>query len=481
MSLIHAFSIEDMYSHESSNSFRHTSFFKKSLVRTLPLKSQPHHQSQSQSRLEDAKRGRFKTRMHPGRLHGQMRKNLYCVKVGFTYPKAANLATRGWMLDFELRAHESGAGDEDYYNMTLLHYEVKTEVPFKLRHCWEVLNGNPKWMNSEVPNFLAKSHEGASSHLNSNVNNLSTVFKSAYIHLADGSLSRYKARLVANDSSQQLGIDCDETFSPVVKPATIPTVLSLALTRHWPIHQLDVKNAFLNGDLLETVYMHQPPDFVDPRYPHHVCRLQREFDMTDLGALNHFLGNSVTRDTTTMFLSQKRYAMKLLERAHMLNCNPTQSSVDTESKLGPEGTPISDPTLYRSLAESSLVAYSDADWAGCPAICRSTSGYCVFFGNNILSWSSKRQPTLSRSSVEAEYQGVANVGAETAWLRNLLRELHTPLLTATLVYCDNVSAIYLSANPVQHQRTKHIEIDIHFVSDMVAMSHVRVLQVPSRY
>nr|GFA63967.1 ribonuclease H-like domain-containing protein [Tanacetum cinerariifolium] len=86
---------------------------------------------------------------------------------------------------------------------------------------------------------------------------------------ADGTLSRYKARLVANGSSQQLGIDCDETFSPVVKPATIRTVLSLAVSRKWPIHQLDVKNAFLNGDLSETVYMYQPLGFVVPRYPHH--------------------------------------------------------------------------------------------------------------------------------------------------------------------------------------------------------------------
>nr|GEU79576.1 ribonuclease H-like domain-containing protein [Tanacetum cinerariifolium] len=82
--------------------------------------------------------------------------------------------------------------------------------------------------------------------------------------------------------------------------------------------------------------------------------------------------------------------------------------------------------------------------------------------------SPKRQHTLSRSSVEAEYKGVANVVAEIAWLRNLLKELHTPLLFATLVYCDNVSAIYMTTNPVQHQRTKHIEIDIHFVRDMVA-------------
>ncbi|GKD27024.1 ribonuclease H-like domain-containing protein [Tanacetum coccineum] len=92
---------------------------------------------------------------------------------------------------------------------------------------------------------------------------------------ADMTLSCYKARLVANGSSQQLGVDFDETFSLVVKPATIRMVLSLAMSHQWPIHQLDVSNAFLNGDLYETVYMHQPPGFVNNRYPHHVCLLQR--------------------------------------------------------------------------------------------------------------------------------------------------------------------------------------------------------------
>ncbi|GJY18433.1 ribonuclease H-like domain-containing protein [Tanacetum coccineum] len=202
--------------------------------------------------------------------------------------------------------------------------------------------------------------------------------------------------------------------------------------------------------------------------------------MTDLGALNYFLGISVTHDSIGMDLSQNKYALELLKRAHMANCNPTRTPVDTESKLGFDGDPISDPTLYRS-PTGSLVAYTDADWAGCPTTRWSTSGYYVFFRDNLLSWSAKRQHTLSRSSAEAEYMGVANDVAQTAWLRNLLRELHTPLLSATLIYCDNVSAIYMTTNPVQHQRTKHIEIDIHFVRDMVARGQVRVLHVPSRY
>ena len=265
--------------------------------------------------------------------------------------------------------------------------------------------------------------------------------------------------------------------------------------------------------------------------------LHSEFAMTDLGSLNYFLGISAQRSESGLFLSQSKFAEEILERAHMAHCNPCRTPVDTESKLGSAGDPVHDPTLYRSLAgalqyltftrpdisyavqqvclymhdprephftalkrilryvrgtiehglqlhvssTTQLSAYTDADWAGCPVTRRSTSGYCVFLGDNLLSWSAKRQVTLSRSSAEAEYRGVANVVAETAWIRNLLLELHTPLTTATLVYCDNVSAVYLSTNPVQHQRTKHIEIDIHFVRDYVASGQVRVLHVPSRF
>ena len=130
---------------------------------------------------------------------------------------------------------------------------------------------------------------------------------------------------------------------------------------------------------------------------------------------------------------------------------------------------------------STLTAYTDADLVGCPDTRRSTSGYCVFLGDNLLSWSSKRQTTVSRSSAEAEYRGVSNVVAEICWLRNLLLELgHHPTRTS-LVYNDNVSAIYMSENPIQHQRTKHIEIDIHFVREKVQRGQIRVLHVPSRY
>lgn len=222
----------------------------------------------------------------------------------------------------------------------------------------------------------------------------------------------------------------------------------------------------------------------------------------------------------------------------MTNCNTCKTPADSRAKLAAaNGTPVEDPTLYRSLAgalqyltftrpdisfavqqvclfmhdprephlnalkrilryikgtldyglqlyptnSSELVAYTYADWAGCPTTRRSTSGYCVFLGNSLISWSSKRQQTVSRSSAEAEYRGVANAVAETTWLCNILLELHCSLSKATLVYCDNISAVYLSTNPVQHQRTKHVEIDLHFVRERIALGTVRVLHVPSSH
>jgi hypothetical protein len=261
--------------------------------------------------------------------------------------------------------------------------------------------------------------------------------------------------------------------------------------------------------------------------------------MKDLGLIHHFLGVHVQHLTGGgLHLSQRQFMIDILDRAGMSACKPCSTPVDTNPKLSAAtGALLEKPqaTDFRSLAgalqyltftrpdiayavqqvclhmhaprephltalkrilryvcgtlhlglslrpcsQDNLVVYSDADWAGCPDTRTSTSGYAVFLGDNLISWSSKRQVTVSRSSAEAEYRPVANAVAEATWLRQLLFELHSPLRRATLVYCDNISAVYMSANPVQHQRTKHIEIDLHFVRERVAIGDIRVLHVPT--
>nr|GEV64841.1 ribonuclease H-like domain-containing protein [Tanacetum cinerariifolium] len=335
-----------------------------------------------------------------------------------------------------------------------------------------------------------------------NVNIVCSIWLYKQKYNADGSSNWYKARLVANGRSQQQGIDCDERFIPVVKPATIRTVISLAISQEWPIHQLDMKNAFLHGHLTETVHMHQPPKFIDSAHSDYVCLLKvdsslfifhngpdtcdlllyvddiiltafstsllqriisllhEEFAMTNLGPLNYFLVQQLC-----LYMHDPR-------EPHLNAMKHVLCYLRGTTNLGLQ--------LFRSTT-SHLIAYSDADWAGCLATRRFTYVYYVFLGDNLLTWSSKRQDTLYHYSVEAEYRGVGNAVAKTSWIRNLLRELHASLFTTTLVYCDNVSVVYMYANPVQHQCTKHIEIAIHFVRDKVAAGHVRVLHDPSRF
>jgi hypothetical protein len=115
----------------------------------------------------------------------------------------------------------------------------------------------------------------------------------------------------------------------------------------------------------------------------------------------------------------------------------------------------------------SLSAYTDADWAGDPNDRRSTSGFLIYLGSNAITWSAKKQPTVSRSSTESEYRALAFASAELCWIRTLLKDLGIFISDTPILWCDNVLALAIASNPVFHARTKHIEVDFHFVRERV--------------
>ena len=424
----------------------------------------------------------------------------------------------------------------------------------------------------------------------------------------DGKVDRLKARLVAKGYTQIFGLDYGDTFSPVAKMASVRVFLSMAAIRHWPLYQLDIKNAFLHGDLTEEVYMEQPPGFVAQGESGLVCHLRKslyglkqsprawfgrfssvvqQFGMTrseadhsvfyrhsaagciylvvyvddivitgsdhhgitqikqhlchhfqtkDLGRLRYFLGIEVAQSKHGVVISQRKYAMDILEETGLMNAKPIDTPMDPNAKLMPgQGEPLSDPERYRRLVgklnyltvtrpdisfavsvvsqflnspceghwdavirilkyikgapgngllyedkgHARVVGYSDADWAGSPTDRRSTSGYCIFIGDNLISWKSKKQTVVARSSAEAEYRAMASATCELIWLKQLLKELRFGDATQMTLICDNQAALHIASNPVFHERTKHIEIDCHFIREKIISGDITTSFVSS--
>ncbi|RVW39537.1 Retrovirus-related Pol polyprotein from transposon RE1 [Vitis vinifera] len=385
--------------------------------------------------------------------------------------------------------------------------------------------------------------------------------------------------------TQTYGIDYLETFAPVAKLNTVRVLLSIATNLDWPLQQLDVKNAFLNGNLEEEVYMDPPPGF-DEHFGSKVCKLKKslyglkqsprawferftqfvknqgyvqaqsdhtmfikhsndgkiailivyvddiiltgdhvtemdrlkkslalEFEIKDLGSLRYFLGMEVARSKRGIVVSQRKYILDLLKETRMSGCRPADTPIDPNQKLGDtnDGNLVNTTRIvsqfmhspyevhleavYRILRylkstpgkglffkkseQKTIEAYTDADWAGSVTDRRSTSGYCTYIWGNLVTWRSKKQSVVARSSAEAEYRAMAHGVCEILWLKKILEELKRPLEMPMKLYCDNKAAISIAHNPVQHDRTKHVEIDRHFIKEKLEASIICMPFVPT--
>jgi len=433
-----------------------------------------------------------------------------------------------------------------------------------------------------------------------------------------GEVERFKARLVAKGYSQIEGIDYKETFSPVVKMVTVRAIVSLAASKHWHIHQMDVFNAFLHGDLEDEIYMQLPQGFVSqgekvcrltkslyglkqaPRQWNHKLTealielrfkqsqydhslfinkseagtvivlvyvddmlvtgsslklivetkeaLQKAFKMKDLGELKYFLGIEFTRSADGILMHQRKYILELITNMGMSAAKPAGTPIDVNVKLTSRQydeqveskriyeDPLVDQIMYQKLvgkllylnmtrpdisfstqtlsqflqqpkkshmdaalrvvrylkghpgqgllfgssSNNLITAFCDADWASCPLTRRSVTGYAVKIGESLVSWKAKKQTTVSKSSAEAEYRSLASTVSELVWLLGMLKEVGAEVQLPVQIYSDSKAAIQIAANPVYHERTKHIEIDCHFIRERLQQGMILINYIPTQ-
>ncbi|RVW14960.1 Retrovirus-related Pol polyprotein from transposon RE1 [Vitis vinifera] len=295
----------------------------------------------------------------------------------------------------------------------------------------------------------------------------------------DGTIECYKARLVAKGYTQVAGIDYQETFSPTTKLTTLRCLLTVAASRNWYIHQLDVHNAFLHGNLQEEVYMTPPPATVKSAG---YIQSKADYSLFTKSQGNKFTAILIYVDDI-LLIGNDLHEIKML-KTHLLKrffikdlgltgVKPEKFPMEQNLKLTDEdGVLLHDPSRPRkphweaalrvlryikgspgqglflpSENNLTLSAFCDSDWGGCP---------------------------------EAEYRAMANTCLELTWLRYILKDLKVELDKPAPLFCDNQAALYIAANPVFHEHTKHIEIDGHIVREKLQAGVIRPCYVSTK-
>ncbi|CAN6725556.1 unnamed protein product [Malus baccata var. baccata] len=354
---------------------------------------------------------------------------------------------------------------------------------------------------------------------------------------------------------------------------SVRVLLLLAVNCGWPLYQMDVKNAFLHGELQEKMYMQHPPGY-NGHKDNMVCKLHKAiyglkqsprawyakhssildkagfvrrdsaveiealkrslhqtFAIKDIGRLNYFLGIEMATPSKWLFLHQHKYVLDLLQEENMLDCKPGITPLDCRLRLNIEGEAMHDVSYYQrlvgkliyltithpiityavSLARQfmhsptiddlhivkrilcylkgsirqgiimcnnksvAISGYTDAHSAGNVLDRKSTTGYCTFVGRNLVTWKSKKQQVIAHSSTEAEYRAMVATSCELNWLKGLISNLGFSTPSPMSLMFDNQAAMHIATNLVFHERTKHIEVDYHFIRAQVQTQVIRTI------
>ncbi|GJT03497.1 putative ribonuclease H-like domain-containing protein [Tanacetum coccineum] len=408
--------------------------------------------------------------------------------------------------------------------------------------------------------------------------------------------------------TQEEGIDYDEVFAPVARIEAIRIFLAYASFMGFTVYQMDVKSAFLYGQIEEEVYVCQPPGFEDPDHPDKVYKVVKalyglhqaprawydtlatyllsngfqrgkidqtlfikshqghillvqiyvddiifgstkkelceefeklmkdKFQMSSMGELTFFLGLQVQQKKKGIFISQDKYVHEILKKFNYTDVKSASTPTDLERPLVKDADADDvDEHLYRSMIGSlmyltasrpdimfavcacarfqvspktshllavkrifrylkgkpslglwyskdsplELVAYTDSDYAGATLDRKSTTGGCQFLGNRLISWQCKKQTVVATSTTEAEYVAAANCCGQVLWIQNQLLDYGYNFMS-TIIYIDNTSTICIIENPVQHSKTKHIEIRHHFIRDCNTKKLIQMAKIDTQ-
>ncbi|CDF39896.1 unnamed protein product [Chondrus crispus] len=368
----------------------------------------------------------------------------------------------------------------------LAHAHVTTEIPNSYKQAMD--SPKARFWQKGIDKELASQHKNKTWTLvpRSQASNVLTsrwVFAVKQLPDESGKLvETAKGRLVARGFQQVEGIDYTETFAPVIKFTTIRLLLALVAHFDLELHQMDVVTAFLNGELHEEIYMEQPEGCIDKVKPDSVIKneLNKRFDMKDLGEAKTCLGLEIDRirSKPVLTVTQSKYAQAVLKRFKMSACNPCLTPMEQSRHLSQHCADPHDShwtgvkRVLRYLRGSQhlgivfgkddlgteLHGYSDADWGGCLESRKSTSGYVFKLCDGPISWASRKQTVVAKSTCEAEYIALSEACKEAAWLRRF----HADVLGA-------------NSDPT----IRHIDIMYHFVRDAVQRKLVTLYHCPT--